>query len=258
MATRHTDQPARTPSFLPDAYLPGPAARTTGPALRPGPGLQARRQPPRRAGARSPPWPPTELRRVSLDLSGLRAAQVHVNGAKVARFTQKAGKLELHLSSPVPAGEQFTVEVRYSGNPGVRQGDLGRGRLGGTDRRGARGRPAQRGPHLVPLQRPPQPEGDLPHRDRHRRRLPPGGQRQAGRQAPAGHPRDLDLRGRRADGQLPGHPADRPLRARALDGAVAAGSRGGARRFPARRPPGSPRAPGSCRPRGPRWRTSRG
>ncbi|MFJ6418793.1 M1 family metallopeptidase [Paeniglutamicibacter sp. NPDC091659] len=67
----------------------------------------------------------TELHRISLDLSGLRASRCHVNGAKVARFTQKAGKLELHLSSRVPAGEQVTVEIRYSGNPGVRQGTWG-------------------------------------------------------------------------------------------------------------------------------------
>jgi aminopeptidase N len=67
----------------------------------------------------------TELRRIGLDLSGLRASRCHVNGAKIARSTQKAGKLELHLPTPVPAGVEFTVEIRYGGVPGVRQGTWG-------------------------------------------------------------------------------------------------------------------------------------
>lgn len=65
------------------------------------------------------------LERLSLDLSGLRAARVSLNGAKVSRFRQRAGKLELHLPSPVPAGERFTVEIRYGGVPTVRQGTWG-------------------------------------------------------------------------------------------------------------------------------------
>ena len=65
------------------------------------------------------------LQRLELDLSGLRASRCQLNGAKVSRFTQKAGKLELQLPSPVPAGEQFTVEVRYGGTPGPRRGTWG-------------------------------------------------------------------------------------------------------------------------------------
>lgn len=65
------------------------------------------------------------LERIVLDLSGLRASRCQVDGAKVARSTQKSGKLELHLSSPVTAGERFTVEVRYGGVPNVRRGAWG-------------------------------------------------------------------------------------------------------------------------------------
>ncbi|MBV1780909.1 M1 family metallopeptidase [Paeniglutamicibacter sp. ABSL32-1] len=67
----------------------------------------------------------TELQRIVLDLSGLRASRCQVNGSKVTRSTQKAGRLELHLATPVPAGEQFSVEIRYGGVPNVRQGTWG-------------------------------------------------------------------------------------------------------------------------------------
>ena len=67
----------------------------------------------------------TDLRRVVLDLSGLRASRCSLNGAKVSRYTQKSGKLELQLPSAVPAGTEFTVEIRYGGVPALRTGTWG-------------------------------------------------------------------------------------------------------------------------------------
>ncbi|EMQ97503.1 M1 family metallopeptidase [Paeniglutamicibacter gangotriensis] len=65
------------------------------------------------------------MERLSLDLSGLRASRVQLNGSKVSKFTQKAGKLELHLPTALLAAERFTVEIRYGGVPTVRQGTWG-------------------------------------------------------------------------------------------------------------------------------------
>ena len=67
----------------------------------------------------------TTLQRISLDLSGLRASRCSLNGTKISRYTQKAGKLELQLPSVLPAGTEFTVELRYGGVPAVRSGTWG-------------------------------------------------------------------------------------------------------------------------------------
>lgn len=56
------------------------------------------------------------LRRLALDLVGLRASKVAVNG-RAAKWRQHAGKLDVALPEPVVAGDALVVEVRYAGNP---------------------------------------------------------------------------------------------------------------------------------------------
>ncbi|HWC78760.1 MAG TPA: M1 family metallopeptidase [Pseudonocardiaceae bacterium] len=56
------------------------------------------------------------LPRFSLDLAGMRVAKVNVNGRR-ARFAQRQRKLHVTPEKPLVAGAEFTVEVRYSGNP---------------------------------------------------------------------------------------------------------------------------------------------
>ncbi len=66
------------------------------------------------------------LKRFTLDLANnLTAAKVSVNGSRVARFTQRAGKLEVTLAAELPAGAAMTVTVRYSGNPAPIRGPWG-------------------------------------------------------------------------------------------------------------------------------------
>ena len=67
----------------------------------------------------------TDLSRLGLDLAGLRVSKASVNGAKVARHAQRAGKLELLLPAPLRAGEEFILEIRYGGTPNVRRGAWG-------------------------------------------------------------------------------------------------------------------------------------
>ena len=67
----------------------------------------------------------TDLSRLGLDLAGLRVSKASVNGAKVARQAQRAGKLELLLPAPLRAGEEFILEIRYGGTPNVRRGAWG-------------------------------------------------------------------------------------------------------------------------------------
>lgn len=57
-----------------------------------------------------------ELTRVALDLR-LKVLKVSVEGRRVKRHTSLAGKLTVVLAEPVPAGEEFAVTVKYSGNP---------------------------------------------------------------------------------------------------------------------------------------------
>lgn len=57
-----------------------------------------------------------ELSRLSLDLVGLRATKVAVNG-RPARWQQRAGKLHVTPGQPLEDDVAFAVDVRYSGNP---------------------------------------------------------------------------------------------------------------------------------------------
>jgi aminopeptidase N len=67
------------------------------------------------------------LARFSLDLADLRVRGVLVNGLR-AKYTHQTSKLRIQPPAELPAGQEFTVEVRYSGNPkpvASRWGDIG-------------------------------------------------------------------------------------------------------------------------------------
>ncbi|GIG00135.1 M1 family metallopeptidase [Catellatospora citrea] len=67
------------------------------------------------------------LSQFSLDLAGLRAARVRVDG-RPARFSQRLHKLYVTPDTAIDADQEFTVEVRYAGTPrpvGGTWGDIG-------------------------------------------------------------------------------------------------------------------------------------
>lgn len=59
---------------------------------------------------------------IVLDLAGLRAAKVQLNGRRVRRFTQRAEQLVIHLDTALVPGDSFTLDIRYDGNPSPRRG----------------------------------------------------------------------------------------------------------------------------------------
>jgi aminopeptidase N len=67
------------------------------------------------------------LGRFSLDLADLRVRGVLVNG-RPATYTHRTGKVRIRPAAELPAGAEFTVEIRYAGNPrpvATRWGDIG-------------------------------------------------------------------------------------------------------------------------------------
>lgn len=62
---------------------------------------------------------------VDLDLIGLGLDKASVNGTRVAKASHRGGRLNLLLPAPVRAGEEFTVDVRYSGYPAPDAGAWG-------------------------------------------------------------------------------------------------------------------------------------
>ncbi len=66
-----------------------------------------------------------DLRRFSLDLSGLRASKVRVDGTKAARFTQSQAKLVVTPAALIEAGEEFVATVEYAGAPAPRSSTWG-------------------------------------------------------------------------------------------------------------------------------------
>ncbi|WP_445443293.1 M1 family metallopeptidase [Clavibacter sp. km1a] len=73
------------------------------------------------------------LARFELDLTGLRATDVRVDGRRETRHVQRGGRLVVTPAAPIPAGATFTVDVAYSGEPGPRRttwGELGWEELG--------------------------------------------------------------------------------------------------------------------------------
>ena len=103
-----------------------------------------------------------------------------MNGHRPAQFGRRTGKLNVTLSSALPAGAAMSIIVRYAGTPKpIRSlwGDVGFEEL---DQRGAGRRPTQRRGVLVPVRRPPEQQGQLPHRDQHREPVLRARQRRAG------------------------------------------------------------------------------
>ncbi|MFC6357359.1 M1 family metallopeptidase [Luethyella okanaganae] len=68
------------------------------------------------------------LERFTLDLCGLTASKVSVNGERAAKVTQSPTKLTIRTAAPVEAGAGFTIAIRYAGSPSPRNtawGDVG-------------------------------------------------------------------------------------------------------------------------------------
>jgi aminopeptidase N len=57
-----------------------------------------------------------------LDLTGLRATKIQLNGRRVRKFSQRAEQLVIVPEAALPVGEEFTLDIRYEGNPAPRRG----------------------------------------------------------------------------------------------------------------------------------------
>ncbi|MEW1807087.1 M1 family metallopeptidase [Pseudarthrobacter sp. NPDC080039] len=62
---------------------------------------------------------------IVLDLVGLRATKVLLDGRKPLRFSQRAGQLVVTSHGPFRPEQSFILEVRYEGNPRPRRGAWG-------------------------------------------------------------------------------------------------------------------------------------
>ena len=62
---------------------------------------------------------------VVLDMTGLRALKIALNGSRVRRYTQRAEQLVVHCERALNPGEEFTLDIRYAGNPEPRKGIWG-------------------------------------------------------------------------------------------------------------------------------------
>ncbi len=58
-----------------------------------------------------------DLDRVVLDLAGLDAAKVTVDGRPPAKYTSRSGRLVVTLRTPISVGTAFRLTVKYAGNP---------------------------------------------------------------------------------------------------------------------------------------------
>jgi len=59
---------------------------------------------------------------IVLDLTGLRATKVLMPGRKVRKFTQRAERLVVVPDAALLPGDEFTLDIRYDGNPAPRRG----------------------------------------------------------------------------------------------------------------------------------------
>jgi aminopeptidase len=66
-----------------------------------------------------------ELSRLSLDMVGLRAEKVSVNGRRAAKTTARGGKLHVWPAATIPVGSALTIDISYGGNPQPRVGSWG-------------------------------------------------------------------------------------------------------------------------------------
>ena len=154
------------------------------------------------------------LKTFSLDLSdSLAVSKVSVNGHRPAQFGRSKNKLNVTLSSALPAGAALAITIRYSGTPRPIRSLWGSVGFRGTHRRRTGRRAAQRGRLLVPVRRPSEQQGQLPDRHRHREPVLRAGQRRIEVAADQGRDDHLDLRATRTDVDLFDDTADRRVRA---------------------------------------------
>jgi len=66
-----------------------------------------------------------QVRSVRLDLVGLRASRVRVDGDARTRHQQDAAGLRVRLPRVIEPGEEFSIEVRYAGSPRPRRSTWG-------------------------------------------------------------------------------------------------------------------------------------
>jgi aminopeptidase N len=59
---------------------------------------------------------------IVLDLTGLRATKVLMPGRKVRKFNQRAERLVVVPDTALLPGDEFTLDIRYEGNPAPRRG----------------------------------------------------------------------------------------------------------------------------------------
>jgi len=59
---------------------------------------------------------------IVLDLTGLRATKIRLDGRKVRRFTQRAEHLVVYPEVPLLAEKAFSLDIRYEGCPAPRRG----------------------------------------------------------------------------------------------------------------------------------------
>ncbi|MEV7663969.1 M1 family metallopeptidase [Paenarthrobacter sp. NPDC089316] len=59
---------------------------------------------------------------IVLDLVGLRASKIQLDGRKLQKFSHRAEHLVLNTASALEPGQQFTLDIRYDGNPQPRRG----------------------------------------------------------------------------------------------------------------------------------------
>lgn len=66
-----------------------------------------------------------KLAKFELDLNGMKASKVQVNGTKAQKFSHRNGKLVITPKNAVGAGSDLLIDVRYEGNPSPNRGPWG-------------------------------------------------------------------------------------------------------------------------------------
>ncbi|WLQ05810.1 M1 family metallopeptidase [Arthrobacter oryzae] len=67
----------------------------------------------------------TTLRTITLSLAGLRVLKLQLDGLPATRFVQRGNQLILTPDRPLPAGIDFSLEIRYTGSPAPLRGTWG-------------------------------------------------------------------------------------------------------------------------------------
>jgi aminopeptidase N len=66
-----------------------------------------------------------DLRSISLDLVGMTATNVLIDGSRAIRYRQTLSKLIITPARPVPSGATFALAIRYAGTPRPRRSSWG-------------------------------------------------------------------------------------------------------------------------------------